>query len=118
VDYPTRHYDQGVENMSLTDHARYELTRPDDSVRTIAIDSRHAALVRRFWAPTMLRLPYPRMNVVALAEVMCVTSGRVGQRCLAGTMPFPVAFEDGQWFADRVDVAAWYVATHEEQEAA
>ncbi len=92
--------------------------RPDDSVHTIAHDSHHAALVRRFWAPCALRLPYSRMNVVALAEVMCVTPGRVCQRCLAGTMPFPVHFEDGQWYADRVDVAAWYVATHDEQEAA
>ncbi len=91
---------------------------PDDSVHTAAHDPHHAALLRRFWTPVTLRLPYPRMNVAALAEVMYVTPGRVGQRCLAGTMPFPVHFEDGQWFADRVDVAAWYVATHDEQEAA
>ncbi len=92
--------------------------RPDDSVHTIAHDSHHAALVRQFWAPTTLRLPYPRMNVVALAEVMCLSRRAVDYHCARGSMPFPVTFEDGQWYADRVDVAAWYVATHDEQEAA
>ncbi len=67
--------------------------RPYDSVRTIAHDPHHAAHVRRFWAPTTLRLPYPRMNVVALAEVIVSKhrngpTGPVTLRFVAETMRF------------------------------